>query len=112
MDSYKEFLSEVERDRVAGGRIYDAHIAQIARRARVRTVLTENRRHFTVLLRDGIRVLTAKEGRCRALSCGNCCCAVSLDRCSQSRVVLIQRDVDSVRSTGRFFGSTRATISC
>jgi predicted nucleic acid-binding protein len=61
-NAYLEFLREAERERVAGGRIYDAHIAQIARQAGARTVLTDNRRHFTVLLRDGIRVLTAAEG--------------------------------------------------
>jgi len=58
---YPEFLAEVDRERVAGGRVYDAHIAQIARQSGARTILTDNRRHFTVLLRDGIRVLTAAE---------------------------------------------------
>lgn len=60
-DAFREFFHEAERDRAAGGRIYDAHIAEIARRAGSRTVLTDNRRHFTALLRHGIRVLTAAD---------------------------------------------------
>jgi predicted nucleic acid-binding protein len=44
-----------------GGRIYDAHIAEIARLAGARLVATENRRHFTPLLRHGIRVLVSAE---------------------------------------------------
>jgi predicted nucleic acid-binding protein len=46
---------------VAGGRIYDAHIGDIARLAGATTVVTQNRRHFTPLLRHGVRVLTAEE---------------------------------------------------
>lgn len=57
----KEFLRYAVQDRVMGGRIYDAHIAHIARSTGVQTVVTENRRHFTSLLRHGIRVLTASE---------------------------------------------------
>jgi predicted nucleic acid-binding protein len=56
-----DFLGRAEADRVAGGRVYDAHIAEVARRAGATTVVTENRRHFASLLRDGIRVLTAAE---------------------------------------------------
>ena len=55
------FLRAAERDRVAGGRIYDAHIAEIARAAGAKVVVTDNRRHFTPLLRHGIRVLSAAE---------------------------------------------------
>jgi hypothetical protein len=44
-----------------GGRIYDARIAEIARLAGARLVATENRRHFTSLLRHGIRVLVSAE---------------------------------------------------
>ena len=55
------FLRTAVHDRAAGGRIYDAHIAEIARLAGVEVVLTENRRHFTSLLRHGVRVLTAAE---------------------------------------------------
>lgn len=48
-------------DAVTGGRIYDAHIAEVARVAGARTVVTENRRHFVTLLRQGITVLTSDE---------------------------------------------------
>jgi hypothetical protein len=45
----------------AGGRVYDAHIADIARVAGARTIVTDNRRHFITALRHGIRVETAQE---------------------------------------------------
>jgi len=55
------FLRSAVNDRAAGGRIYDAHIAEIARLAGAKTVVTDNRRHFTALLRHGIHVLTTDE---------------------------------------------------
>ena len=61
------FLRSAVRDRVAGGRIYDAHIAEIARQAGARVVVTDNRRHFTALLRAGIRVLSTDEFASEAL---------------------------------------------
>ena len=48
-------------DGLAGGRIYDAHIGEIARLAGARIVVTQNRRHFTSLLRHAVRVVTAEE---------------------------------------------------
>jgi hypothetical protein len=57
----QSFLRGMVRDRVVGGRLYDAHIAEIARSVGARTVITENGRHFTTLMRDGIRVLSAAE---------------------------------------------------
>jgi len=45
----------------AGGRIYDAHSAEVARLAGAQIVVTENRRHFIPLLRHGIRVLVSAE---------------------------------------------------
>jgi hypothetical protein len=60
-NAYVSFLRDAPGERIAGGRIYDSHIAEIARRAACRTVLTDNRRHFTALLRHGIRVLSAAE---------------------------------------------------
>ena len=54
-------LRSAAADGLAGGRIYDAHIGEIARAAGARVVATENRRHFTSLLRHGVRVLTAEE---------------------------------------------------
>jgi predicted nucleic acid-binding protein len=51
------FLAGAAQQRVAGGRIYDAHIGEIARRARARIVVTDNVRHFSGLAREGCRVL-------------------------------------------------------
>lgn len=56
-----DFLSAAARERLAGGRIYDAHIAEVARSAKARLVVTDNRRHFISLLRHGIRVVTGAE---------------------------------------------------
>jgi predicted nucleic acid-binding protein len=57
----EEFLVSAVGEGTTGGRIYDAHIAEIARQAGARLVATENRRHFTSLLRHGIRVLVSAE---------------------------------------------------
>jgi predicted nucleic acid-binding protein len=57
----ESFLRGVAHDAITGGRIYDAHIAEIARHAGAAVVVTENRRHFTQLLRHGVRVLTSEE---------------------------------------------------
>ncbi|MGH9398918.1 MAG: PIN domain-containing protein [Thermoanaerobaculia bacterium] len=57
----KSFFQAAAADRMTGGRIYDAHIAEIARLAGAKVVVTDNRRHFTPLLRHGIRVLSAEE---------------------------------------------------
>lgn len=45
-------------DGTAGGRVYDTHIAEIARAAGAAVVVTDNRRHFMASLRHGIRVDT------------------------------------------------------
>jgi len=57
----EDFLVSAVREGTTGGRVYDAHIAEIARQAGARLVATENRRHFTPLLRHGIRVLVSAE---------------------------------------------------
>jgi predicted nucleic acid-binding protein len=49
------------RDGTSGGRIYDAHIAEVARAAGAAVVVTDNRRHFVAALRHGIRVETPAE---------------------------------------------------
>jgi len=49
------------REGIAGGRIYDAHIAEVARAAGASVVITDNRRHFLSALRHGIRVETPTE---------------------------------------------------
>ncbi len=55
------FLEAAVRERVAGGRVYDAHIAEVARLAGAGVVVTDNRRHFTVLMKHGVRVLRTSE---------------------------------------------------
>jgi len=52
-----ELVHEAVRERVAGGRLYDAHIAEIALRSGARLVITDNVRHFSVLGLHGVRVL-------------------------------------------------------
>ena len=49
------------QDGIAGGRVYDAHIAEVARAAGAQVIVTDNRRHFLAALRHGIRVETAEE---------------------------------------------------
>jgi predicted nucleic acid-binding protein len=60
-DQQRSFLAGVAEERIAGGRVYDAHIAEIARQARVGVVVTDNVRHFTGLTRQGVRVATAAD---------------------------------------------------
>jgi hypothetical protein len=55
------FLRDSVHDRVAGGRIYDAHIAEIARECGARVVITDNVRHFSGLARHGVRVATSAQ---------------------------------------------------
>ncbi len=59
--SRRAFLQDVAKDGVVGGRVYDAHIAEIARRAGAKVVVTDNRRHFVSLLRHGVRVIGPEE---------------------------------------------------
>lgn len=54
-------LRAAARDAVGGGRIYDAHIAEVARAVGARVIVTDNRRHFLSALRYGIRVETPAE---------------------------------------------------
>jgi predicted nucleic acid-binding protein len=54
-------LAAAVQDGIGGGRIYDAHIAEIARAAGAGMVITDNRRHFMAALRHGIRVETPGE---------------------------------------------------
>jgi predicted nucleic acid-binding protein len=60
-DAHRAFIEAIVGARIAGGRVYDAHIAEAARLAGAELVVTENRRHFVPLMRYGIRVLTAEE---------------------------------------------------
>jgi predicted nucleic acid-binding protein len=54
-------LRAAARDVIAGGRIYDAHIAEVARASGADVVVTDNRRHFVSALRYGMRVETPAE---------------------------------------------------
>ena len=55
------WLRAVAKDGTAGGRIYDAHIAEIARAAGASVIVTDNRRHFVSALRYDLRVETPAE---------------------------------------------------
>jgi len=55
------FLKSSVAQRVAGGRLYDAHIAAIARSSDASVIVTENVRHFRSSPGDPLRVLTAAE---------------------------------------------------
>jgi predicted nucleic acid-binding protein len=55
------FLAAAARDDMIGGRIYDAHIAEVARSAGADVIVTDNRRHFLAALRHGLRVETPEE---------------------------------------------------
>jgi predicted nucleic acid-binding protein len=54
-------LRAAVHDAIAGGRIYDAHIAEVARAAGAEVIVTDNRKHFLSALRHGIRVDTPAE---------------------------------------------------
>ena len=54
-------LQAAARDGIAGGRIYDAHIADVARAGGAQVIVTDNRRHFLAALRYGLRVETPAE---------------------------------------------------
>ena len=57
----KVMLRLMADDRVAGGRIYDLHIAEVGRAAGAKVIVTDNRRHFLSALRHGLRVETPAE---------------------------------------------------
>jgi predicted nucleic acid-binding protein len=59
--TFAAFLRAAAREPTVGGRVYDAHIAEVARLGKARVVVTDNRRHFASLMRHGIRVLTIDE---------------------------------------------------
>jgi predicted nucleic acid-binding protein len=54
-------LRTAVQDGTGGGRIYDAHIAEVARAAGAKVVVTDNRRHFLAALRHGLRIETPAE---------------------------------------------------
>jgi predicted nucleic acid-binding protein len=54
-------LRAAAHDAISGGRIYDAHIAEVARAVRAAVIVTDNRRHFLSALRYDVRVETPAE---------------------------------------------------
>jgi predicted nucleic acid-binding protein len=54
-------LRAAAHDAIAGGRIYDAHIAEVARAVSASVVITDNRKHFMSALRYDMRVETPTE---------------------------------------------------
>jgi hypothetical protein len=57
----RSMLRLLAEDGVTGGRVYDLHLAEIARAAGARVIVTDNRRHFLAALRHGLRVETPSE---------------------------------------------------
>ena len=57
----RSMIRGAAHDAIAGGRIYDCHIADVARAAGARVVVTDNRRHFLSALRYDLRVETPDE---------------------------------------------------
>lgn len=56
-ETYVPFVRRLAGGSVIGGRVYDAHIGEIARRAGVKLVVTDNLRHFSFLVSGGARVV-------------------------------------------------------
>jgi hypothetical protein len=57
----RRLLHDCVRTGIRGGRLYDAHIAEVARASGARLVITENVRHFSVLESRGVAVMSAAE---------------------------------------------------
>jgi predicted nucleic acid-binding protein len=57
----QSLLRSAATDGVSGGRIYDTHIAEVARAAGATVVVTDNRRHFIASMKYGIRVESPSE---------------------------------------------------
>ena len=55
-----EVLTGAVREGIAGGRVYDYHLAEVARLAGAAVVVTDNLRHFAALSRHGIRLLDSE----------------------------------------------------
>ncbi|HXE71400.1 MAG TPA: PIN domain-containing protein [Candidatus Nitrosotenuis sp.] len=58
---FSDFFTSAGAEGLAGGRIYDGHIAEVARLSGARTVVTDNLRHFGMLARHGIRLLKTRD---------------------------------------------------
>ena len=60
-DAQSRFFRQIVQEGVTGGRIYDAHIGEIARESGAKIIVTDNRRHFGTLLSHPIQVLSTVE---------------------------------------------------
>lgn len=60
-DSGQAVLSAAVREGIAGGRVYDHHLAELARLAGAAVVVTDNLRHFGALLRHGLRLVNSED---------------------------------------------------
>lgn len=60
-EARESMLRLMAQDGIAGGRAYDVHIAEVARAAGAKVIVTDNRRHFLSALRYGLRVETPAE---------------------------------------------------
>jgi predicted nucleic acid-binding protein len=56
----REVLAAAAREEIGGGRVYDHHLAEVARLAGAAVVVTDNLRHFAALSRHGIRLLDSQ----------------------------------------------------
>ena len=56
-EAHVPFLRGLAAGGVIGGRVYDAHVGEIARQAGARLVVTDNLRHFSFLVPGGVRVV-------------------------------------------------------
>ena len=56
-----DFVNSLADENIAGGRLYDAHIAQIALNIGVRTLVTNNLRHFSFIRHHGVELLSPAE---------------------------------------------------
>ncbi len=57
----RPFLLDAVAARIAGGRVFDAHIAAVAHHMNASVIVTENKRHFAVVEKKHIPVLDAGE---------------------------------------------------
>ena len=57
----RSMIRLLAEESIGGGRIYDVHIAEVARAAGAKVIVTDNRRHFVSALRHDLRVETPGE---------------------------------------------------
>ncbi|MFU8847208.1 MAG: hypothetical protein ACNA77_00625 [Opitutales bacterium] len=57
----KNFLTDLVRLSIRGGRIYDHHIGTIALQNKTSVIVTENKKHFQTFERTGLCILNAQE---------------------------------------------------